>query len=145
MYTLANLNAEIETLIEQMDGVSRLRPDWITHTIMDQHKDIDGADSDFFRCVGREQVRDAVRARLSRYRVTPLLQPDPQMVFEGFNRLQQRYLVPEDGEQVAIRVEDMTGQQRRAKASELRAMGAGCYEHADELDRFDSMLSANAA
>lgn len=144
MYTLSELTREIEKTIEYFETQNerRLHPDWITQSVIDSHPDIEGDDSDFYRCVSRAGIRDQVRQRLNRYKAKPEVEVDPQLVLEGFERLQKRYLITEDGEQVAIRIQDLSSIQRRAKASELRAMGAGCYQHADELDRYDAQVAA---
>ena len=48
-------------------------------------------------------------------------------------------------EQVAIRIQDMTDAQLQAKADEYRAMGAGCFQHADEIDRYRAQASRENA
>lgn len=144
MFTTAQLTQEIEQVIRTLedDNARALHPEWITQAVVNLHPDVDGADADFWRVVGRAEVRSQVRAKLNRYKVKPELQPDAQLVLEGFERLQQRYIVTEDGEQVAVRIQDMTPAQRRSKAAELRAMGAGCYQHADEMERYDAQVDA---
>lgn len=136
MYSLTELTAKIEQAIETMGEASHLHPDWITHVVMSQYTDIQGKDSDFYTIMARTYIRDQVRKRLNGY------QADDPQVIEYFNRLQERYLLDDDGEQVAIRVQDMTRAQRLQKAAELRTMGAGCYQHADELERYDAMIAA---
>jgi len=144
MYSTADLTAEIELVIEQLEAnhARKLHPDWITQAVMYRHTGIDGEDADFYQCVGRAHVREAVRQRLNRFRAKAEVEADKQLVLEGFERLQKRYLITEDGEQVAIRVQDMTSAQRKLKANELRTMGAGCYQHADELERYDAQATA---
>ncbi len=146
MYSATDLTREIEQAIEQFENASerRLHPEWITQSVMERHTAIDGDDCDFYRLTARGEVRNQVRLRLNRFKARPEMEADKQIVFEGFERLQKRYLVCEDGEQVAIRVQDMSSAQRRAKSTELRAMGAGCYQHADELDRYDAELMQSA-
>lgn len=146
MYSLKDLTTEIEQVIEDFDARNerRLHPDWITTAVMDLHQDVSGDDADFYRIVSRAQVREAVRQRLNAYKAKPEIEPDRQSVLPGFERLQRRYLVNEDGEQVAVKVEMMSSAQRKAKAMELRAMGAGCFQHADELERFDREVSVAA-
>lgn len=143
MFTISDLTQEIEQVIQQFEVVNsrKLHPEWITQAVVDLHRDVDGADADFWRLVGRQEVRNQVRTRLNRYKAKAQVEPDAQLLLEGFERLQQRYLVAEDGEQVAIRIQDMTSAQRRAKSIELRAMGAGCYQHADEMDRYDAQIT----
>ena len=142
MYSMRDLTTEIEQVLEEMKGNSVWNPQWVTQAIINKHDDIDGSDKDFYTIIGRAQVYEQVRKRIGRYKLKPELKPDRQLVLRGFERLQERYVFEVDGESVAIRVQDMTSEQRRAKAAELRAMGAGCYQHADELDRYDGMMAA---
>jgi len=146
MYTFKDLTVEIEQVIADYEakGERRLHPDWITQSVMDLHPNVDGEDADFYRIVSRAQVREAVRQRLNAYRAKPEVSPQLELVAPGYERLQRRYLINEDGEQVAVKVELMTSVQRLAKAAELRAMGAGCFQHADELERFDRDITTAA-
>lgn len=146
-YTFAQLTQEIEQVIEQFEASNArsLHPDWITQAVVDRHLEVDGEDADFWRVVGRAEVRSQVRSRLNRYRVKPEVEPDRQLVLEGFERLQQRYLVDEGGEQIAVRVQDMTLDQLDAKERELRVMGAGCYQHADEIRRYRNQIFGRRA
>lgn len=145
MYSPADLQQEIEKVIEHMEAqnAARLHPDWITQAVMNRHPDVDGEDADFYQCCSRAEVRNQVRRRLNRYKATAEIEADPQTTLEGFERLQKRYLVAEKGEQVAVRIQLMTEQQLLEKAAELRSMGAGCYQHADEIDRY--LSSRNVA
>jgi len=144
MYSLSTLNQEIQTVIEEMESHSRLHPDWITQAVIARHPDVDGNDSDFYQCCTRSGVRDAVRKRLNRYKADPNDQTDAQIVMEGFDRLQKRYLIKENGEQVAVRIECLTRQQILAKALEQERMGYGCFQHAEELRRYAEQAKAAA-
>lgn len=145
-YTSAQLTQEIEQVIAQFEAESAraLHPEWITQAVVQRHPDVAGVDAEFWRVVGRAEVRAQVRNRLNRYRVKPEVEPDAQLVLAGFERLQQRYLVAEKGEQVAIRVQELTAAQMLAKERELRAMGAGCFQHADEMARFRASRASAA-
>ena len=143
MYSLSDLKQEIEQTIHAMESQSRLHPEWITQAVMSKHSDVDGDDCDFYQCCARAEVRTQVRKRLSKYKADTDMAVDRQIVLEGFERLQKRYLVSENGEQVAIRIQDMTDAQLQAKADEYRAMGAGCFQHADEIDRYRAQTNRN--
>ena len=145
MYSLSDLKQEIEQTIHSMESQSRLHPEWITQAVMSRHSDLDGEDSDFYQCCTRAEVRSQVRKRLNQYKASADTGVDRQIVLEGFERLQKRYLIPENGEQVAIRIQDMTDAQLQAKADEYRAMGAGCFQHADEIDRYRAQASRENA
>jgi hypothetical protein len=60
----------------------------------------------------------------------------------GFKHLQLGYPLERDGELVLVPIARMTSVERRAKATQYRRMGDGCYEHADELDRYDDDAKA---
>jgi hypothetical protein len=143
MFTPAQLTQEIEKVIERFEAEKSraLHPEWITQAVVDLHLSIEGADTDFWRLCGRAEIRNKVGARLNRYKIKPEVEADAQITLAGFERLQQRYQVTEDGEQVAIRIQDLTRAQRRAKWQELEAMGAGCYQHAEEMKRYDAMCN----
>lgn len=146
MYTMSDLTAEIEGVIEDLERnqASRLDRDWITQQVISQHPDVEGDDADFYACITREKVRDAVRSRLNRYKAKAEVSPDPQLILAGFERLQRYYAFEDGQQQVAIRIEDMTDAQLEAKERELMAMGAGCYQHADELRRYRDKRKAAA-
>lgn len=140
MYSLSQLTQEIRAVV---DGRIRqkqiIHPDWVTQEILNRHREIDGGDTDFYLCVGRETVRSQVRAQISRFKLAPekALNIDRQLVLPGYEHLQLFYLIETNGVQMAVPLEQMTRSQRKAKAAELRAMGDGCHQHADELDRYD--------
>lgn len=140
MYSMSDLSVEIEQIVEGLEHMNapRLDRDWITQQVMSQHADIDGEDADFYCCVSREKVRDVVRKRINRYSAKAEVKADPQLVLTGFERLQRYYSFEDGDHQFAVRVEDMTDAQLAAKERELMAMGAGCYQHADEIRRFRS-------
>jgi len=146
MYSMNDLTVEIEQIIEAFEQTNerRLHPEYITNAVIDRHPDVSGADAEFYRVMSRAQVREAVRSRLNAFKAKAEAEADRQLVMQGFERLQRRYLVNEDGTQVAVKVEHMTSKQRQSKVAELRAMGQGCFQHADELERFDRDLAAAA-
>lgn len=140
MYTIGNLVKEIASITDHLvkQGIA-LHPDWVTQKIQANHQNIEGEDSDFYTCVSKETIRDQVRKRINKFKISPERnsEVDKQLVIPGFERLQLAYVIEINGEQIAIPLPVMTSAQRKAKAAELRAMGAGCYQHADELDRYD--------
>lgn len=139
MYTINDLVLEIRALIDaRIARREPVNPDWVTQEILNQHAQMDGPDSAFYRCVSRETVRTHVRQQINRFRVTPEKAQtiDRQLVLPGYQYLQQAYLIGADGEQIAMPLEQMSAAQRQAKIIELRAMGDGCHQHADELERY---------
>lgn len=140
MYSITLLAQEIRAIVhDRIQRKEPIQPNWITQEIINTHSLIEGEDSDFYLCVGRETIREQVRKQISRFKLSPdkALNVDQQLVLPGYERLQVFYLVESDGEQIAIPLERMSESQRQAKIDELRAMGAGCYQHARELERYD--------
>ena len=141
MYTTNQLVQEIRIIIDsRISRRQTINPDWVTQEIMNQHQDFVGNDADFYQCVGRESIRDQVRKQINRFRVTPekAKNIDRQLVLPGYQYLQQAYLIETGGEQIAIPLERLDCFQRKSKITELRAMGDGCYQHADELERYNA-------
>jgi len=144
MYKISELEGEI---LDKLDELQRKFPDqdipalWIANSVMSDHGLIAEADPDgFHHTCSFRTVREYTRRVVSRYDGSPTATPDPQIVLPGFERLQTHYLIDRDGEQTMVRVDRLSSAERRAKAAELRAMGAGCYQHAEELDRYDASL-----
>jgi Rps23 Pro-64 3,4-dihydroxylase Tpa1-like proline 4-hydroxylase len=137
MYTMADLTREIAEVMEGLIAQrARMNRDWIVQMILARHDDVAGEDAEFYRCASRKTVEAQVRQQINRFDVRAELTPDRQMVLDGFERLQRYYAFEERGVQVAVPVEDMSDAQLEAKEVELMAMGAGCYQHADEIRRY---------
>lgn len=87
-----------------------------------------------------EYVHRIVNRMFNRYKVKAETdrEVDGQLVLPGYERLQQRYLVREGDESVAVKIQDLTDIQLLEKATELRNMGEGCFLHADEIERYIS-------
>ena len=137
MYTMADLTREIAQELESLTSQrATLNRDWVVQAILSKHNDVAGEDEDFYRCASRKTVESAVRQQINRFDLRAEVTPDKQLVLEGFERLQRYYAFEDRGVQIAIPVEDMTDAQLGAKQAELIAMGAGCYQHADEIGRY---------
>jgi hypothetical protein len=149
MYKISDLEGEI---LEKLDVLEALHPDqdipasWIAQAVMADHGLRAEADPDgFHHCCSFRTVREYTRRVISQYDGKPTLTPDAQIVMPGYERLQTHYVVDRGGEQTMVRVDRLTSQERRNKAAELRAMGAGCYQHAEELDRYDAGARRHSA
>ena len=137
------LMAEINGALD--DFASRgapLQARWVTHAICQRHESAvaDSEDGEFWRWTGYTATRDAV-ARAIRARAGDRADRSPsprQISLPGFERdhLQDYYIVERDGEAVGIPVVELTDEELDAKAEVHRKMGAACYAHADEIDRF---------
>jgi hypothetical protein len=106
----------------------------VASAILEAHPHIAGADCDFYRALTFEKLKDEARKLINKMKLKPELEPDRQLLLPGFKRLQQYYVIEEDGE--AQRVDLIPGAVLLKKAAELRVMGAGCYQHADEIEDY---------
>jgi hypothetical protein len=133
MYELKDLTMEITRMIERMRNRNNdvLSPEWISKEIVSDH--VEGDEKDFFLYNAYGNVRNEVRKQLNKFKIDPEDQGNQQLVLPGLIRVQQYYLVPRNGERCAVHVHVLTYEEVEAKCMELRAMSAGCLEHADEL------------
>ena len=146
MFTRSDLTTEISCVILDLDERSQKKhPDWITETIMQMHQPPGGNDAEFYSFNTRANVREAVAAQLRRAKLKADIASDSQLVLEGFERLQKEYLIDEDGAQVSVPVEKMSDAQLMEKWHELRAMGDGCYLHANEILRYIDIRNGERA
>lgn len=144
MYTHKDLEQEVCAKVAALreEGVETMHPDWIAQAIITDHSDIHGEDADFYLCCSRRDVRAEVRRQLNRMKPAPEPESDNQLTLEGFERLQEYYLVTRDREQLAVRIDLLTDAELEEKALELEAMATGCREHAAELRRYRSIRQA---
>jgi hypothetical protein len=138
MYEQAELTSDIEKVIETLEkeGAERLSPDVITSFVMTRWQEVAGDADERYLFASHWCLREQVRKRLNRYKVIPGTDVDEQLLLEGFERLQKRYLVEENGEQVAVRIEKMTRKQFEDKIAEFESMREGLSQHIQELRRY---------
>ena len=130
---------EVRTFVDEAKARSSVvAPDWVTQEIVSRHDAGEGPEADWFLFHAFAGVRNMVREVLRRYKLDPetAAHPDPQTVFEGWERIQTHYLTVRNDEPVIVRIEAMTTDEGEAKAQELERMGRGCFEHAQELRRY---------
>jgi len=137
MYTYKDLTAEITDKVEAFLTANRVcHPDWVTEALMQDHADLSGGDEECALFSMRANFRNEVRRHINRFKLTPELAADPQLVLPGFRRLQMAYLVTRDSQQVAVPVQSLTNVEIEAKCIELVSMSNGCLEHVEELRRY---------
>ena len=103
--------------------------------IVEEHGD-DCVSAEFcLRCT-HENVRDEVRRAVRGYGLGNDPAPDSQLTLAGYSRLQKVYSIMRNGEPVAVEIWHCSRVELLAKRDELRHMGAGCYEHAREIERY---------
>lgn len=136
MYESKDLSNEISAKLEWLrkHNGEVLHPEWVTKSVLDDHKEIHGEDADFFLYNARVNVRNEVRKQLNKYKLGTEI--DRQLILPGFKRVQEYYLVKRDGEQCAVHVACLTHLEIAAKRAELRTMSEGCLEHEEELGRY---------
>jgi hypothetical protein len=59
-----------------------------------------------------------------------------ELLYPGYERLQQRYSIVRDGRQVVVKLDAIGEEEGRAKVGELRRLAIGVTKHADELEAF---------
>jgi hypothetical protein len=111
---------------------------WIVHEICAAHNDglAENEHRDFWNHAGYAHCRREVTACINRRAGDKAERDDEQMILPGYQHLHAYYVVRRDGDDVGVPVASMTDEEREAKASLYRAMGAACYAHADELEKF---------
>ena len=144
-YKLRDLDNEIAAKVDGMSDAIISKTELVMG-ILGDHDDISGEDADFALCAANEMVK----SRVERYwRTLKAADEDDegseQLLMEGFEHLQRRYILPRGDEAVAVPVRVMTDEELIAKADEHRRMGAGHFAHADELDRYRSERAATNA
>jgi hypothetical protein len=116
---------------------------WIAHAICKAHEKglASNGEAEFWRHCGYAEARDRVRRAIGE-RAAPEKPEDEaapesrQYVLPGFEHMRTHYVVERDGERVGVFVYNMTEDELAQRAAFYRSMGAACYAHADELDRF---------
>lgn len=146
-YNLGDLQSEIEHKIESLKAKrpAQMPPDWITHAILADHPDVEGADADFYRCCSHVTVRKLVREQLNRTDAAAATAKSPQLVLEGFEHLQHYYMVTRKREQISVRIDLCTDEEIEAKIREYESMGRACLSHADELRRYLDLRRSGVA
>lgn len=140
MYSYSDLQREIGAKIEWLrdNNGPTLHPDWITQAVMTDHPDVTGADADFYTCCSRVSIRKEVREQINKIDM-PESKSNKQLSLDGFEHLQQYYVVKRDQEQVAVRIDSLTDTEIEVKATEYEHMGLSLLSHADELRRYKDL------
>lgn len=130
------LVAEINAKLDSLTG--KWAASWIAHAICNSHAEglAENDEALFWRHCGYAEVRDEVRRCINRRAGDREDGEAGQGFLPGFRHLQSHYIVSRDGEDVGVPVYDLSDEEIEAKAAKYRGMGAACYAHADELDRF---------
>lgn len=142
-----DLFAELDAIVSQRAEAHQPTPkSWIVAAAIERHQAIKGADSDWYKHCAHIACHAEAGRVVRKYK--PSEEPDKQQALpglEGYLRVQRIYSVERGGEQVVVHALDLTDAEIDAKSVELKAMAAGCIEHADELQRFKSDRHAKGA
>jgi hypothetical protein len=146
MMSQGDLDREVESVIKAAINKGDVLPvTWLTQAIVATHKDISGADADWYAVCGYGHVRAMVRAAVRRFKPDAESEVDRNLILPGFERVQTAYVVERDGEQNFVPTGQLTNDEIETKAVELEQMGAGCFLHAKELRRYKAERSRVAA
>jgi hypothetical protein len=129
------ISAKIESLMSKNDAV--LNPAWIAQAVMQDHPDVFGSDADFYTCCARLSVRKEVTQQLNKTEASD----KNQLALDGFENLQQYYIVDRAGERVSVRIDRLTDAELDQKCLEYKAMGKTCIKHARDLQRYKESRS----
>lgn len=100
------------------------------------HPCIRGEDPGHILCT-YEHVRVTLRSVISKRNPDRVgKKATAQLAFPGFDKVQDIYSTERNGITVAVRVVDLTREEAFERAKELRAMGQGAIEHAQQLEAF---------
>lgn len=139
------LTAEINALLDQLADEGReWRAAWIAKHICDGHATGlgNGEDADFWLHCGYSDCRREVTRCINRRAGDRPETDTGQLTLPGYDHLHAYYVVERDGEDVGVPVQDMTPPELEAKVRHYRKMGAACFAHADEIERFMESRSA---
>lgn len=135
----ASIRQDVAAVLTEMEehGVRAIGPSAVVQNVIDSFGIHDQQDVRYQEAMIDYMTR-IVGKMLNAYKVKAETddQVDGQLVLPGYKRLQQRYLIHEDGESVAVLTSQIADEVLLGKASELRNMGEGCFSHADEIERY---------
>ncbi|HEX9606403.1 MAG TPA: hypothetical protein VF962_04160 [Gemmatimonadaceae bacterium] len=134
----AELRREVVELIDdRVSSTGVAAKSWIVKEMVDRHDDLRGRDRAMAKLCMYGHIATTVRLVLQdQHRKEEAVEGERQLLLPGHKRLQLRYSVDRDGEQMIVSLEEMTVSEGRAKSKELRAMAKGNLAHADELDDY---------
>lgn len=147
-YSITDLTNEINEIVNAIPDTVPSDPRWISQTVINRHPDIQGSDKDFYLLTSFKGIRKEVTTAINKFKLDPENEREPkqlEFLMPGYKRVQRKYLVEIDGEQIAVPVADLTDDQIELKIKELESMSFGCIEHADELRRYRNSRNRNNA
>jgi hypothetical protein len=151
--SINDITSEIKAIIlKGMDSGRVMSTPWIITAVLAKHPILYHPDE-----IGTHKC-DSAFAELARHHFTAeqvrrtvrlFKKPDSDIaLLPGYSHLQRGYLTTRESvveedmsddaepELIICPIEKMSTEQLRQKATEYRSYGAGCYAHADEIDRY---------
>ena len=138
--TIPEIDGEVSGKVAYLETHNgrTLHKQWLIAALMADHDQIQGEDRDFAVCCARFTIEQRVDRYFRTTKQSEMEEPSDQLVLPGYERLQRRYICDRNGEQVIVRVHDLTDEEIDLKAAQHRQMGEGHRKHANELERFKS-------
>lgn len=151
--SVSDITTEIKAIIlKSIDNGRMVSTPWLITAVLAKHPVLyhpeeigtKKCDSDFAELARHHFAADQVRRTVRLFK-----RPEPDIeLLPGYSHLQRGYLTTRElavadeddtdpeRELIISPIEKMSDQQLLQKAIEYRSYGAGCYAHADEIDRY---------
>lgn len=133
------LRAEINATLDGLETAGEpLVAAWVTHSVCGKHSEGLAANehAQFWQHGGYRTVRNEVRLCINERRGDRADRKATQSWLPGFDHLQPYYMVERNGDEIGVPTPDLTDDELDGKAALYRRMGAACYAHADEIERY---------
>jgi hypothetical protein len=137
MYSISDVKTEVAAVIANLieARADRIIPEWVTQSVLSAH-DAQGVD-DFYTVCARAQVRAIVAAHMRDMKRAEEEGGTEQMILEGFECLQEFYMVEtQDKQLVSIRIDLCTDEQLLAKAEAIGRVSMRLERHRQEIIRY---------
>lgn len=146
-YSRNDLRREVEGVMKaDLEAGRVVIRGWVVHTILSRHELPVMPDRDFNVLCRMEHVTETVREILREWKKSD---EDAEAVADagtlpGFRRLRLGYPLERESKLVIVPIQRMSAAELKAKTAKYRALGDGCYEHADEMERYCAMMFPDA-
>lgn len=133
MYSQSDIKIDIQKWIDWLESNNGevLHPDFIVNKVLSDWKENYGDIPDPALCASKLLVRDYTRRELNKFKLSE--DSDAQITLPGFRKLQRRYMIDRNGEQVCVKIENMTIDECEAKIKEMQSMLSGLEKHIEEM------------
>lgn len=129
--SFAEIVAEVRAVIERHGAQRDLGV--LAAIVVNNHPRISGQDRDFHLCASFRAIRKEIVDQLNRYHRHGAARTAMQ---DDFASLKEGYNIERNGEQLHLRLEELTFEEIMAKADEYDALSRALVEEARELRRY---------